>query len=304
MSTVNNFLRGTGVALITPFTPAGAVDFPALSAIIDHCIYGGVEYLVSLGTTGETVTLSKEEKRAVLEHTVSICAGRIPIVAGIGGSNTQEICREMQTLDVTGLSAILSSSPAYNKPSQEGIYQHYMQLAAATPLPLIIYNVPGRTASNMLAETTLRLAHASNRFAAIKEASGDLTQACKIIKDRPLGFLVLSGDDPLALALVAMGGEGVISVIANAYPGIFSSMICLALQSNFSDAAQLNLRLSDLHKWLYIDGNPAGIKAAMAKLGLCVNALRLPLVTTSEVTYRKIHEEMDRIGPDQISLPR
>lgn len=304
MSTVHNYLRGTGVALVTPFTLTEQVDYPALSAIIEHCIRGGVDYLVSLGTTGEAVTLTPEEKRGVLEHTIHCCAGRIPVVVGIGGSNTQELCREMQELNPNGIAAILSSSPSYNKPSQEGIYQHYMKLAAASPLPLILYNVPGRTASNILAETTLRLAHASDRFAAIKEASGDLTQACKIIKDRPGNFLVLSGDDPLALGLVAMGGDGVISVIANAYPGIFSSMIRSALHEKFSDAAQLNLRLSDLHKWLYIDGNPAGIKAAMSKLSLCENALRLPLVPVSESTSRKLQEEMDRIGSDQVLHPR
>jgi len=289
------FLNGTGVALITPFDSTGKVDYPSLSKVIHHCINGGVEYLVTMGTTGEAVTLSTEERMAIVRFTVEESAGRVPVVAGIGGNNTLELCREMETLDIQGISAILSSSPAYNKPSQEGIYQHYMKLAENAPLPIIIYNVPGRTASNMLAETTLRLAHASSTFIAVKEASGDLAQATKILKDRPSNFLVLSGDDPLALSLVGIGGHGVISVIANVLPQDFSNMIRLALQGNFKDAAQLNFKLFDLHKWLYVEGNPVGVKLAANMLGLCGNHFRLPLVPMSTANAEKLRGELAKI---------
>ncbi|MBK9107175.1 MAG: 4-hydroxy-tetrahydrodipicolinate synthase [Saprospiraceae bacterium] len=289
------FLRGTGVALITPFDPSGQIDYPALSKIIDHCIQGGVEYLVSMGTTGEAVTLSLEKRFAVMAFTAKEAAGKVPVVVGIGGNNTAELCKELQQLNTSGITAILSSSPAYNKPSQEGIYQHYMKLVEMSPLPIIIYNVPGRTASNILPETCLRLAHASTKFIAVKEASGDLTQATKILKDRPQNFLVLSGDDPLALGLIGIGGDGVISVIANAYPQIFSNMIRAALNNDFSAAAQLNFKLFDLHKWLYIEGNPVGIKAAVHHLGLCSHDFRLPLVRMSAANFENLKAEMNKI---------
>jgi len=288
-------LRGTGVALITPFKSDHSIDFDALGRVIEHCIKGGVETLVSLGTTGESVTLSDEEKKEVLRFTVEKNAGRAVVVAGIGGNNTRELIREMETLDTKGIHSILSSSPAYNKPSQEGIFRHYMELEKASPLPIIIYNVPGRTASNITAETCLRLAHASDKFAAVKEASGDLSQATKILKDRPPHFLVLSGDDPLALALAGIGGDGVISVIANAFPAEFSQMMRYALQGNFHDAQKLNNLLFDLHKWLYIDGNPAGIKAACHLLGLCHNELRLPLVPMAQSNFERLRSELNRI---------
>ncbi|HRI00473.1 MAG TPA: 4-hydroxy-tetrahydrodipicolinate synthase [Saprospiraceae bacterium] len=289
------FLRGTGVALITPFTKDGAVDYPSLRNIIDHCIRGGVDYLVTMGTTGETVTLSAQEKKEVVQFTIKHCGARVPVVVGVGGNNTQELIDELKSLDNSGVSAILSSSPAYNKPSQEGIYQHYMALAEATDLPIIIYNVPGRTASNITAETSLRLAHSSKKFCAIKEASGDLTQATKILKDRPDHFLVLSGDDPLALALIGIGGDGLISVIANVYPTEFSNMIRSALDGHFRKAQELNLLTFDLHKWLYIEGNPVGIKEAAAFMNLCENHLRLPLVPMSAANSEHLQKEMIRI---------
>lgn len=289
-------LRGTGVALITPFKEDHSVDFEALGNLIEHCIKGGVETLVSLGTTGESVTLSEEEKKEVLRFTVEKNAGRVLVVAGIGGNNTREVAREMEMLDTNGIHSILSSSPAYNKPSQEGIFRHYMELEKVSPLPIIIYNVPGRTSSNISAETCLRLAHASDKFAAVKEASGDLSQANKIIKDRPPHFLVLSGDDPLALALSGIGGDGVISVIANAYPSEFSQMMRYALKGDFGNAQKLNNLLFDLHKWLYIDGNPAGIKAACHLLGLCKNELRLPLVPMASQNFENLRAEVNRIA--------
>ncbi|MBK7302529.1 MAG: 4-hydroxy-tetrahydrodipicolinate synthase [Saprospiraceae bacterium] len=293
-----NHLKGTGVALITPFNKEKQIDYPALAKLIEHCISGGVETLISMGTTGESVTLTKEEKAELLAFTIKQTAGRAQIVVGIGGNNTQEVADEMEALDPTGITAILSSSPAYNKPSQEGIYQHYMALEKVAKLPIIIYNVPGRTASNLTAETTLRLAHASTKFAAVKEASGDLVQATKIIKDRPDHFLVLSGDDPLALALVGIGGDGVISVIGNAYPKEFSQMIQYALKGDFKSAQKLNNALFDLHKWLYIDGNPSGIKAACHLLEICENEFRLPLVPMAEAHFKKLKEAMEAIKWD------
>jgi 4-hydroxy-tetrahydrodipicolinate synthase len=289
-------LRGTGVALITPFKADHSIDFDALGQMIEHCIQGGVETLVSMGTTGESVTLSDDEKKEVLRFTVEKNNGRALVVAGIGGNNTRELIREMEALDTKGIHSILSSSPAYNKPSQEGIFRHYMELEKASPLPIIIYNVPGRTASNITADTCLRLAHASDKFAAVKEASGDLSQANKILKDRPPHFLVLSGDDPLALALVGIGGDGVISVIANAFPSEFSQMMRYALKGDFHDAQKLNNLLFDLHKWLYIDGNPAGIKAACHLLGLCKNELRLPLVPMAQNNFEHLRTELNKIA--------
>lgn len=288
-------LRGTGVALITPFNQEKEIDYPALQKLIEHCIAGGVNSLISMGTTGESVTLTKEEKAQLLAFTIKQAAGRAQIIVGIGGNNTQEVAEEIESLDTTGISAILSSSPAYNKPSQEGIYQHYMALEKVAKLPIIIYNVPGRTASNLTAETTPRLAHASSKFAGVKEASGDLAQATKIIKDRPEHFLVLSGDDPLALALVGIGGDGVISVIANAYPKEFSQMIRMSLNGDFKAAQKINNTLFDLHKWLYIDGNPSGIKAACHLLGICENEFRLPLVPMAAANYQKLREAMEAI---------
>ncbi len=298
MNTNYEFLKGTGVALITPFSKSGSIDFESLNKVIDHCIHGGVEYLVSMGSTGEAATLSFEERLQVIYHTLEVCQNRIPVIAGIGGNNTSELVHELKQLKPEGLSGILSSSPAYNKPSQEGIFRHYMELVEHSHLPIIIYNVPGRTCSNISPETTLRLAYASEKFAAIKEASGDLAQATKILKDKPAHFHVLSGDDPLALGLIGIGGTGVISVIANVYPGIFSKMIRAALQNDYILARSLNLKLFDLHRWLYIDGNPSGIKAAASHFGLAEPNLRLPLVPMSSFNNSKLIEELISIGPD------
>lgn len=296
MSNNYSFLRGTGVALITPFDRHQKIDFPALSKIINHCIQdGGVDYLVPMGTTGESVTLSLEERFEVIEFTVKESAGKVPVVAGMGSNNTAALLEELKQLNTLGISAILSSSPAYNKPSQEGIFQHYSKLAEHSPLPIIIYNVPGRTASNILPETIIRLARSSDKFAGVKEASGDLSQATKILKDRPAHFQVLSGDDPIALGLIGIGGDGVISVIANAYPLEFSGMIRAALSNKFDDARKMNLKLFDLHKWLYIEGNPVGIKAAASHLNLCKNHFRLPLVPMSENNFKNLISEMDKV---------
>lgn len=271
-------LRGTGVALVTPFKN-GQVDWEALERVIEYVIEGGVEFLVSLGTTGESSTTTDDEHRQILDFSIKINRGRLPFVAGIfGGNNTAAVVEKLRSFNFNGIDAILSSNPAYNKPGQEGIFQHYMALAEASPRPIIIYNVPSRTSSNMTAETTLRLAHASDKFIAVKEASDDIYQIMKIIKGRPEGFLVLSGDDFMTLPVIATGGDGVISVIANCSPRPFTDMVRAALRDEMSEARQLNLKLLDLYKQLFVEGNPVGIKAAMEIRGLCTREVRLPLV--------------------------
>jgi 4-hydroxy-tetrahydrodipicolinate synthase len=287
--------RGTGVALVTPFD-GGGIDFSSLERIIEHTINGGVDYLVSLGTTGESATLSSEECREVLDFTIKINAGRVPLVAGIfGDNNTVTLVEKIKNFDFNGIDGILSSSPAYNKPTQEGIYQHYMKIAEVCPVSIIIYNVPGRTASNVLPETILRLANASKKFVAVKEASGDLIQGMKIIKEKPAHFSVLSGDDPTAFSLITAGGQGVISVIANALPEQFSGMVKAALNGDIDTARQLNLQLLDLHPWLYIDGNPAGIKAALETLNLGSREVRLPLVPIRERNFLNLKKELEKV---------
>jgi len=294
MSTLN--LSGTGVALITPFKNS-AIDFNALTSLIGKVIGGGVEYIVSLGTTGEATSLTDMEHKAVIRHTIEVVAGRVPIVAGhFGGNNTLQLCERLSSFDTTGISAILSSSPAYVKPTQEGIYRHYIALAEASPLPLIIYNVPSRTASNISAATILRLAHDSKKLIGVKDASADLHQAAAIARYVPSHFTLLSGDDPTALSCIANGGKGVISVMANAYPESFSSMIRYALTGEWSKARHLHYRLLDLHQWLYIEGNPVGIKEALAYKGWSGAELRLPLVEMSELNKKKLYEAMDAVA--------
>jgi 4-hydroxy-tetrahydrodipicolinate synthase len=284
---------GTGVAIITPFKN-NDIDFEAMSKIIDHIVDGKAEYIVALGSTGETATLDEKESRQVLDHVIKYVDGRVPIVAGnFGSNNTKDICRYIKEFDFTGIDAILSSSPAYVKPSQEGIFQHYTAMADASPVPIILYNVPGRTRSNMEWETTVRLAESNPKFIGIKEASGDLIQATRIIKNRPANFFVTSGDDEVALPMIACGGEGVISVMANAFPNSFSSMIRAALAEDYVQARKLNFQTYDLHKWLYIEGNPVGIKSAMEVLGLCSNEVRLPLAKMSEGNYAGLKQAVE-----------
>jgi 4-hydroxy-tetrahydrodipicolinate synthase len=286
--------HGTGVALITPFKN-GAIDYPALGKIIDHVIEGGVEYLVSLGTTGETPTLSIPEQQKILAFTVEKAGQRVPVVAGFGGNDTAELIRTIRNFDLDGVSAILSSSPAYNKPSQRGIIAHYSALADSSPLPVILYNVPGRTASNILAETTLALAE-HEQIIGIKEASGNLEQATEIIRQAPEGFITVSGDDPTALAMTAIGGKGVISVIANLYPKPFSNMIRTALKGDLDTARGTNNRLFPVHNWLYVEGNPVGIKEACALKGLCSAEVRLPLVGMSASNRDGLRNAMSATG--------
>ena len=287
--------RGTGIAVVTPFLENGNIDFDALEKIIEFQIAGGVDYLVSLGTTGEAITLSSEECLSVLNFTKKIVRERVPIVAGLFGRNdTRALVERIKSFNFEGFAGILSSSPAYNKPSQEGIFQHYMEIAKVCPVPIIIYNVPGRTASNINAETIVRLANASEKFAAVKDASGDLVQGMKTIKNKPAHFSVLSGDDPTCLPLIACGGDGVISVIANAFPREFSTMVNAGLEGDLKTANFINEALLDVHQWLYCEGNPVGIKAAMELLNFCQREVRLPLVKLSATNMKNLKTEMDR----------
>lgn len=288
-------LRGTGVALITPFKDK-AVHYEQLEQVIEYVIAGGVDYLVSLGTTGEAVTLSSKECRQVFDFTLRAVNGRIPIVAGLfGGNFTDALTEKVRNYNLDGFAAIMSSSPAYIKPSQEGIYQHYLALEAVSPVPIIIYNVPGRTGSNVKPETVVRLAHQSEKFVGIKEASGDMSQMMYLVKHRPEHLLVISGDDVLTLPLIACGGDGAISVIANVFPKEFSDMVRSARQGDFNTAARLNNQLLDVHPWLYVEGNPVGIKAAMEIRGLCSREVRVPLTPMSATSYQQLAAEMDRV---------
>lgn len=288
-------LSGTGVALVTPFRN-GAIHFGELERIIEFTIEGGVEYLLPLGSTGESNTISESEGIEILRFTLQQAAGRVPVVAGFfGGNDTASLVRKLDRIDLSGVAAILSSAPAYNKPTQEGLFRHYMALAAASPLPIIIYNVPSRTACNIEPDTVLRLARADEKFIAVKEASGVVGQAMRIIKHRPEGFLVLSGDDLLTLPIIACGGDGVISVIANAFPGEFSNMVRAGLKEDFVTARKLNTLLWDLHKWMYIEGNPAGVKAAMEIRGLCSREVRLPLTPLTEANFEALKNAIHQI---------
>ncbi len=287
---------GTGVALVTPFNQS-RVDYEALERVIEHVISGGLDFIVMLGSTGEAIMLTTAETKEVFRVALRTVNGRIPLVAGAMAANsTLHLLEMMKDFDLEGFTAIMSSNPSYVKPTQEGIFQHYMQLEAVSPLPIIIYNVPSRTASNITAETTLRLARASRKFIAVKEASGNLVQVMQIIQNRPKGFLVLSGDDTITLPILGCGGDGVVSVIANALPRQFSAMIDAALSGDFKKAQKLNGDLLDVHPWLYVDGNPPGIKAAMHILGLCNNELRLPLVPVRDSTYLSLKKELEKLG--------
>ncbi|WP_207428597.1 4-hydroxy-tetrahydrodipicolinate synthase [Pedobacter sp. SYSU D00535] len=291
---MNKFI-GTGVAMVTPFDTNREVDFSGLKNLINHLIEGGVEYLVSLGTTGESATLNDDEKKAVWEFTAETVAGRVPLVAGIGGNDTREIVSKVQQFNVSGYDAILSVSPYYNKPIQEGMYQHYRAIAEAASLPIILYNVPGRTGSNLAPETTLRLAHDFKNIIAVKEASGNFDQFNQILKDKPEDFLFISGDDGVTLPLIAMGAAGIISVIGNAVPRIFSNMVRLCLEGKFKEAQKLHYQLLPLASLLFCEGNPAGVKAALKQLGICEDALRLPLVNVSEKTFERIGQELHNL---------
>lgn len=284
--------RGTGVAIVTPFKNDSSIDFTALGRIVNHVIDGGVNYIVAMGTTGESVTISKDERKAIFSYILEAVDNRVPLVAGIGGNNTQEIVNCVRNTDLTGISAILSVSPYYNKPSQRGLFQHYKAIATWCPVPVILYNVPGRTASNLTAETCLELAHDCDNIIGVKEASGNIEQIMKILKGKPDNFHLISGDDMLTLPIIAAGGSGVISVIANVFPAQWSEMVNQSLKSNFKAAREIQFKYMEILELLFTDGNPAGAKAMLSNLNLCQNNLRLPLVPVSKPIYTRIQKAM------------
>ena len=286
----HNILRGLGIALITPFTQDGEVDYKALARLVEYQIQNGADFLCILATTGETPCLAREEKEKIKNLVVEINKGRLPILMGCGGNNTKAVIEEVQSTDWSGISAILSVCPYYNKPSQEGLYQHFKAIANASPLPIVLYNVPGRTGVNLKPETTVRLANDVDNIVAIKEASGNLEQVDEIIKNKPEGFDVISGDDALTFSMVASGAAGVISVIGNALPKEFSRMIRLEFKGEYEAARNIHHKFTELYKLLFVDGNPAGVKALLHEMGFIENVLRLPLVPTRITTVQKMSE--------------
>ncbi|NDP19665.1 MAG: 4-hydroxy-tetrahydrodipicolinate synthase [Paludibacter sp.] len=292
----NNKLTGMGVALITPFKNDESIDFDALARIVELQIKSGTDYLVVCGTTAETPTLTEQEKEDVTRFVIQSAAGRLPIVLGVGGNNTKAVVEKLTTYDFSGIDAILSVTPYYNKPSQEGLYQHYTAIANASPLPVILYNVPGRTGVNMLASTTLRLAKEYKNICAIKEASGNFTQIDDIIKNKPDEFMVISGDDGITFPLITLGAVGVISVIGNAFPKEFSRMVRLALQGDYASSRQIHHHFTELIELLFVEGNPAGVKSMLAVMGFIENQLRLPLVPNTIKTYEKIRVVLNELN--------
>ena len=285
-----NIFRGLGIALITPFTEQGEVDYEALQRLVEYQIENGADFLCILATTGETPCLSKEERLKIKDFIVSLVKGRLPVVVGCGGNNTAAVVEELKTGDFKGIDGILSVCPYYNKPSQEGLYQLFKAIAGATKLPVILYNVPGRTGINMKPETTVRLAKDCQNIVAVKEASGNLEQVDEILKNKPDGFAVLSGDDSLTYPMIACGAEGVISVIGNALPKEFSRMIRLEQRGEFEAAVKIHHKFTDLYSLLFVDGNPAGVKALLHEMGFINNILRLPLVPTRVATVQKMSQ--------------
>src|SRR5512133_1364241 len=270
--------RGTGVAIVTPFKNDLSIDFAALGRVLNHVIDGGVNYIVALGTTGESVTLTKDEKKAVVSHVIETVNKRVPVVVGIGGNNTQEIITFVRQTGLSGVDGVLSVAPYYNKPGQRGLFQHFKAFANSCPLPVILYNVPGRTGCNLSAETCLELARECENIVGIKEASGDLTQVMKIIKGKPENFSVISGDDTMIMPIIAAGGAGVISVLANAYPSQTCEIVNNSLKNNFKSAREMQFRFMEIIELLFADGNPSGVKAMLKEMNICQNTLRLPLV--------------------------
>ncbi len=292
---VHNIFKGLGIALITPFNEDGSIDYEALIKLVEYQLKNGADFLCVLGTTGETPCLSKEERVKIKNLVVDLVGGRIPILMGCGGNNTAAIVEELQTGDLRGVDGILSVCPYYNKPSQEGLYQHFKAVAAATKLPVVLYNVPGRTGVNMTAETTVRLARDCENVVAIKEAGGSLEQVDEIIKNKPRDFDVISGDDALTFPMISCGAVGVISVIGNALPREFSKMIRLEFKGEYDGARKIHHRFTNLFSLLFVDGNPAGVKAMLHEMGMIKNVLRLPLVPTRISTLQKLSELMKEL---------
>ncbi|MEG1574847.1 MAG: 4-hydroxy-tetrahydrodipicolinate synthase [Bacteroidales bacterium] len=289
-------LRGLGIALITPFDDDESVDFKALGKLIDHLLNNNVDYIVALGTTGEPPTLTDDEKHQIIAFVKERIRGRVPLVLGIGGNNTRAVVNQIKNEDLNGIDAILSVVPYYNKPSQDGIYEHYKAIASSTDVPIILYNVPGRTGVNMTAETTLRLARDFSNIVAVKEASGNIVQMDDIIKNKPDNFMVISGDDGIAYPLISLGAIGVISVIGNAFPKEFGKMVRLALNGDYENALKIHHEFTELFSLLFVDGNPAGVKSMLNAMGYIKNRLRLPLVPTRITTYEKIRVVLDNLN--------
>lgn len=281
---------GAGVALVTPFHKYGAIDFTSLGKIVEHIITGGADYLVVLGTTGETPTLSADERTAVLDFVLESAESRIPVVVGVGGNNTQEIVNKVKSMSFEGISGLLSVSPYYNNPQQKGIYYHYKTIASVCPVPIILYNVPSRTGANMSPDTVLQLSTDCDNIIAVKEASGNFNQIMEIIRQKPEGFSVVSGDDALTLPMMALGATGVISVVANAFPSDFSKMVKLCLKGKFDEAAKIHYKLLPIMQKLFEDGSPGGIKAALQVIELAENNLRLPLVKVNKAVYLSLQQ--------------
>jgi len=293
---LREMFRGTGVAIVTTFNQDGSIDWPSFEKVINHIIDGKCEYIVVLGTTGESGTVHGKEKQEVFSFVNKITAGRVPIIAGIGGNDTHEVIEGFKTFDLTGYDAILSVSPYYSKPNQEGLFQHYKALDAATPLPIILYNVPSRTGMNVTGETQVRIANACKNIFATKEASGDFAQINYIIKNKPADFMVISGDDPITLPMIADGAEGLISVVANAYPKDYSEMVRLCLAGRFNEALPLHLKYLDIIAAMFAEGSPSGVKAYLSEMGLCGNYFRLPVWPVSEKHHSKIRELMKKVS--------
>lgn len=293
---IHNIFRGLGIALVTPFKSDGSIDIDALNRLVEYQIKGGADFLCIMGTTAETPTLTSDEKWMLKQHLVERVAGRVPILMGCGGNSTASVVNELKTRDWSGIDGILSVCPYYNKPSQEGIYQHYKAVANATTLPIVLYNVPGRTGVNMTAETTLRLANDVENIVAIKEASGNIAQMDDIIKNKPRNFDVISGDDGITFPLITLGAVGVISVIGNALPAEFSRMVRLALKGEYRTSLSIHHKFTELFSLLFVDGNPAGVKAMLSEMGLIENQLRLPLVPTRLKTMEKISMIVRELG--------
>lgn len=287
-----NRFQGLGVALATPFRKDASIDFPALSRLVEHVITGGVNYILVMGTTGESVTLNRDEKNAIVRFVIEETDHKVPIIVGIGGNNTHHIISEIRNFSFGHIDGILSVAPYYNKPSQKGLTDHYKAIAAASPVPVILYNVPGRTGVNIQAETTLELAHSTGNIVAIKEASGNLSQIIRIAKDKPEDFLIISGDDALTIPIISVGGSGVISVAANAYPRPFRQIVDAAMAGDFRQAAAIHYRFVELIDLLFADGNPGGIKAVLNEMHLIENNLRLPLVPVGYSVQKRIREVM------------
>jgi len=281
------------VAIVTPFKNDSSIDLASLGKVINHVINGGVNYIVSLGTTGEAVTLSKDEKYAIVSYTLEVVNKRVPVVVGIGGNNTKELIGCIREYDLSEIDAILSVSPYYNKPNQRGIYQHYKAIAASSPVPVILYNVPSRTGANMTAETCLQLAADCENIIGVKEASSDMLQTMKILRDKPEDFLLICGDDLNALPVISSGGAGLISVLANAYPAQWSDMVSNALRTNQKAARDIQYKFIELIELLFMDGSPAGVKAMLSNMDLCHNNVRLPLVPVSRSVQARIQKAMD-----------